>query len=188
MQKGEHPKMADYCFYRFFEKSPIITAPELPAEELSKGCYCSMFLYSKLQIPPELPARKLEEACYQNMFQVCTYLSYLPELPSTQLAPYCYYGMFYSAMIWEQNIPLLPATVLPHHCYSYMYAHNLVYLVAEENLSKVDLSRYNIKSWSLPKSTAYGTGCAEYMFDIYDYSFCEEEPVPGKQYYIICRK
>lgn len=188
VQRGEHPKMADYCFYRFFEKTPLITSPELPAEDLSKGCYCLMFLYSDLIIPPELPARKLEEACYQDMFRVCLHLSYLPELPSTQLAPYCYCGMFFSCLIISPNLPSLPATVLPHHCYSSMFDLNSVYLVAEENLSKVDLSRFNIKLWSLPKCSFLGTKSTEVMFLNYDSSYCEEEPVPGKQYYIISHK
>ena len=43
---------------------------------------------------PELPAKELSEGCYENMFAGCLHMTEGPELPATTLTGYCYYQMF----------------------------------------------------------------------------------------------
>lgn len=56
--KGESTVIpCDYCFTNLFNKCLLVQAPELPATELTKGCYSGMFSScASLQKAPELPA------------------------------------------------------------------------------------------------------------------------------------
>ena len=67
---GNHPTMADYCYYCMFQ-----------------DC-------TSLAQAPALPATTLADYCYQNMFSHCTSLTQAPVLPATTLAAVCYFGMF----------------------------------------------------------------------------------------------
>lgn len=81
--------------YLFRSCASLVTAPELPATTIYRGCYFSMFNgCTSLKKAPKLPATTLKETCYQNMFYGCTSLEEAPELPATTLTGSCYYGMF----------------------------------------------------------------------------------------------
>ena len=67
---GNHPIMADYCYYAMLQ-----------------GC-------TALTQAPALPATKLANNCYSNMFQGCTALTQAPALPATTMAINCYIAMF----------------------------------------------------------------------------------------------
>ena len=68
---GNHPAMANYCYYYMFQ-----------------GC-------TSLTTAPSLPATTLANSCYRSMFRGCTSLTAAPSLPATTLANYCYSSMFY---------------------------------------------------------------------------------------------
>lgn len=116
----------EYCFYNLFSNcTNLITAPSLPATNLTASCYESMFsgcsnLNSNL---PTLPARQLENRCYANMFSGCTSLEYLPNnfLPSNNLAKECYSNMFGGCKNLVE-LPTLPARQLAEGCYAGMFS------------------------------------------------------------------
>ena len=72
VKSGEHPTMANSCYYNMFS-----------------GC-------TSLTQAPALPATTLADNCYNSMFSGCTSLTQTPALPATTLATNCYYRMFYS--------------------------------------------------------------------------------------------
>ena len=145
---GEHPEMADYCYYYLFRGwTSLITVPELPSPTLTRYCYNSMFYNCKsitsapelpattladycyslmfygctaLTSAPELPVATLTAGCYSSMFSGCTALTSAPELQATTLADYCYASMFYGCTTLT-TIPKLPATTLATNCYSRMF-------------------------------------------------------------------
>lgn len=88
--------MDNSCFaYMFSECTALISAPVLPAVELSENCYQFMFAgCTLLKTPPALPAIKLAENCYLGMF-ASSGLTTVPYLPATTLADLCYSYMFY---------------------------------------------------------------------------------------------
>ena len=92
----------DYCFTQLFAgtdyypESKIVSAPKLPALNLTAGCYSYMFFDCEyLVYPPSLPSYDIKEKCYSHMFMQCTSLKYAPLLLSSQTGPYCYDHMFY---------------------------------------------------------------------------------------------
>ncbi len=146
--KGESTVIpCDYCFTNLFNKCLLVQAPELPAKELTKGCYAGMFSTCvKLQKVPNLPAETVKDESYSDMFGGCISLTETPELPATTLGERCYYSMFVGctglsrvhdlpAMKLEKacyanmftacqnltNPPALPATELADSCYNYMF-------------------------------------------------------------------
>ena len=119
---GNHPTMANYCYYRMFEGCTSLTqAPDLPATTLAIVCYYRMFEgCTSLTQAPALPATTLAENCYQFMFQGCTSLTQAPALPATTLANFCYASMFEGCTSLTQA-PALPATTLAENCYAGMF-------------------------------------------------------------------
>ena len=60
--------------------------------------YCGLGLFftcDSLLLPPDLPATELSEGCYQQMFQSCNNLLVLPVLPAKTLVKNCYTYMFW---------------------------------------------------------------------------------------------
>ena len=57
-------------------------------------CYVNLFSDTNLVTAPELPATELSFGCYAFMFHNCPYLTTAPELPAVDLADNCYYSMF----------------------------------------------------------------------------------------------
>ncbi len=70
---GQHPIMGAWCFNSmFYFCSALVSAPALPATELTEGCYCQMFAFcTNLTTLPALPATTLATYCYQDMFSSC---------------------------------------------------------------------------------------------------------------------
>ena len=148
VQSGNHPTMANYCYYNMFQGCTSLTkAPALPATTLTNNCYSDMFhgcisLTKAPALPattlatycyrhmfhgctsltqaPALPATTLADDCYSDMFWNCTSLTQAPELPATTLATYCYYNMFQGCTSLTKA-PALPATTLANYCYSDMF-------------------------------------------------------------------
>lgn len=83
---GNHPTMADYCYYAMFQGCTVLTqAPALPATKLANNCYANMFLgCTALTQAPALPATTMAVNCYIAMFQGCTSL----KLSSTKTDDY----------------------------------------------------------------------------------------------------
>ncbi len=122
-EEGESKKIpCKYCFlYLFKDCYSLISAPELPATELTYSCYSGMFMgCTWLKQAPELPAIVLAEECYECMFSSCSSLTQAPELPATVLAERCYNSMF-SFCVSLTQVPELPATVLTESCYQSMF-------------------------------------------------------------------
>jgi hypothetical protein len=119
---GNHPAMADYCYYYMFEGcTSLTTAPSLPATTLADWCYASMFRgCTALASAPALPATTLASRCYLSMFYGCSGLTTAPSLPATTLAEYCYSYMFQGCTALT-TAPSLPVTTLASSCYSYMF-------------------------------------------------------------------
>ena len=122
VQSGNHPTMANYCYYNMFQGCTSLTkAPALPATTLTKDCYSDMFSgCTALTQAPALPATTLATYCYRHMFSGCTALTQAPALPATTLADYCYFSMFQNCTSLTQ-VPALPATTLAGYCYSSMF-------------------------------------------------------------------
>ena len=74
---------ADYAFYGLFAGAEkLVNNPfrhiELPAYELTEGCFQAMFYGCKgLQRAPDLLADELMDYCYKEMFAGCSKLSYV---------------------------------------------------------------------------------------------------------------
>lgn len=110
-------------FYGLFKAcNTLISAPEMPAEDLAEGCYCFMYYKctSLTNIPEILPATTLTENCYSYMFAECYHLTRTPELPATSLARNCYDSMFSKCLDLVQ-VSELPATTLKSGCYNSMF-------------------------------------------------------------------
>jgi hypothetical protein len=120
---GNHPAMADYCFFSMFSNcTGLTTAPSLPATTLANSCYYYMFLNcTGLTTAPSLPATTLANSCYRSMFSGCTGLTTAPSLPATTLANSCYRSMF-SGCTGLTTAPSLPATTLADSCYRSMFS------------------------------------------------------------------
>lgn len=132
----------------FSHNSALVSAPELPATELSQKCYMNMFWKcAKLVVPPyELPAQYLTPQCYAEMFAQCAELasapiigaieaakkscnymflecaklSKAPELLATTLSESCYEGMFMGCISLLEP-PILPALTMQKDCYNGMF-------------------------------------------------------------------
>ena len=119
---SNHPAMANYGFTRlFYDCAALSSAPELPATNLTEGCYNLMFYNcTGLLEAPELPAVTMAEACYGSMFRGCAALTNAPNLPATNLADGCYYTMFSDCTSLTET-PALPATTMMFACYSAMF-------------------------------------------------------------------
>ena len=115
--------LAESCYmYMFSRCTSLQTAPELPALKLAKECYTGMFSgCTSLENPPELRAMKMDYRCYSSMFSGCTSLKGLPRLPATTLAESCYAAMFMdcTSLTW---VPRLQADTLAKMCYMSMFA------------------------------------------------------------------
>ena len=122
VEAGNHPTMADYCYYTmFFNCISLVQAPDLPATTLANYCYSTMFTScTALTQAPALPATTLANQCYDSMFQGCTALTQAPALPATTLAEYCYNSMFRNCTSLTQASSLL-ATTLEKSCYNSMF-------------------------------------------------------------------
>lgn len=121
VENGGHPPMGDSCFANLFRNcTHLIEAPELPATNLTYGCYADMFMGTSITKAPELPATNLADWCYSGMFSYCTALTTVPTLPATTLADWCYTSMFHSCTTLTE-LPALPATTLAEWCYNSMF-------------------------------------------------------------------
>lgn len=115
-------ELSDYCYYAMFSDCGKLTeAPVLPATEMKTACYCNMFMSCvSLQVAPELPAMTLATNCYTSMFFSCAKLTVAPELPAMELAKGCYATMF--ADCPKLTVcPDLNATKLADKCYRMMF-------------------------------------------------------------------
>ena len=129
-----------YCGWKMFKDCISLTiAPELPATNLSVGCYCAMFSgCTGLTIAPKLPSTKTYGSCYASMFYGCTGLTAAPELPSNGTSYRCYYEMFYGCT-GLTAAPELPAAILNSECYAKMFygCSNISYIkcLAKDTIS-----------------------------------------------------
>ena len=139
VMEGEHPVMSNYCYAGLFRNNAnLISAPELPATELTEYCYAYTFgQCSALTRPPILPAMKLAARCYYYMFSNCTGLLECPNLPAKQLADYCYYNMFYNCSSITTP-PVLHSKNIAQYCYAYMF-QNCKSLTAAPALPALEL-------------------------------------------------
>ena len=142
VEAGEHPIMADHCYYGMFRDCTSLTkAPELPATTLAVSCYDRMFTRcTSLTKAPELPATTLADRCYSYMFSECASLTKAPKLSATMLANYCCEHMFANCTSLT-NAPELPATTLANYCYQYMFV-NCTSLTQIPELPAITLNEY----------------------------------------------
>lgn len=134
--------MSTACFAGLFHDCyRLVSAPDLPATNLSSRCYHGMFAYSGLRQSPELPALSVPSESYAEMFTSCNALTTIgsiaatslgssscyrmfagcnfvlpPQLHITQLGKRCCEGMFdYCRALVAA--PSLPATRMADYCY-----------------------------------------------------------------------
>ena len=175
VQSGNHPTMANYCYYNMFQGCTALTrAPALPASTLSNYCYSDMFNgCTSLTHAPALPATTLADYCYRNMFRGCINLTHAPTLPATTLADDCYSDMFYGCTSLTQA-PALPATTLATYCYYNMF-RGCTSLIQAPALPATTLANYCYsdmlhdctsltKASALP-ATTLANNCYSSMFD-----------------------
>ncbi len=148
-ETGETTTLTEkYAFAHFFESTPIVTAPKLPALVLSDHCYEYMFdRCLNLTVAPELPATTLSDCCYKYMFEYCESLTTAPELPATVLAISCYENMFFGCKSLS-IAPKLPAINLTEQCYLAMFTNCT-----------------NLKTASKLPATTMANSCYTYMFE-----------------------
>ena len=157
----------DYCFISLFSNCNIVTAPELPATTLTRGCYSLMFYRTNITTAPALPATTMADDCYLVMFGDCSSLTTPPSLPATTLAEYCYGSMF----VWCSSLttaPALPAMNMVKGCYEDMF-HGCSNLRTPPQLPATTMANscynsmfYNSGITSLPALPA--TTLAEYCY------------------------
>ena len=175
VQSGNHPTMANYCYYNMFQGcTALARAPALPATTLTNYCYSDMFRNcTSLTQAPALPATTLAEACYRYMFQGCTALTQAPALPATTLAGSCYESMFNRCTSLTQA-PALPATTLANHCYRGMFNRCTSLIKAPSELPATTLAENCYRFMfeftaitSIPRimATTYATDSCKGMFD-----------------------
>ena len=111
-----------YGFFALFEGcTSLLSAPELPATTMEKGCYSQMFSgCTALKSAPELPAEALATNCYRYMFRGCSALTSAPKLPATKMEAYCYNSMFANCT-GLTSAPELTAKRLESNCYQHMF-------------------------------------------------------------------
>ena len=171
---GNHPIMANYCYYgMFYDCSGLTQAPALPATTLTESCYQYMFYgCTSLTQAPTLPATTLANGCCDSMFGGCTSLTQAPALPATTLASNCYLQMFYGCTSLTQA-PALPATTLAVSCYQYMF-YGCTSLTQAPTLPATTLASNCYRSMfygctsltqapALP-ATTLAVSCYQYMF------------------------
>lgn len=114
--------LTTYAFFALFEGcTSLLSAPELPATTMEKGCYFGMFSEcTELTSAPELSAKALAYNCYGMMFKGCSALTSAPELPATEMKSYCYNSMFANCTKLT-SAPELPAKRLDSNCYQHMF-------------------------------------------------------------------
>ena len=79
--------------YMFAGCTGLTRAPQLPATQLTEGCYHRLFdSCTSLETAPTLPAKKLAGFCYSNMFTGCTNLKYVKCLATDISADICLDG------------------------------------------------------------------------------------------------
>ena len=89
--------------------------------DTSNAKFCFLFRNcTELISAPELPATDLSDYCYNQMFSGCENLTTAPSLPATTMKKYCYWGMFYRCTSLT-TAPELKATKLEQSCYEYMF-------------------------------------------------------------------
>ena len=101
----------------------LVTAPVLPATDLTGGDQCYTAMYkgcTSLKDAPTLPATILDSWCYMEMFAGCTSLETAPALPATTLAEDCYHRMF-EGCTSLQKAPVLPAPTITEQVYGGMF-------------------------------------------------------------------
>lgn len=142
VKAGNHPILADYCYYSMFYNCTSLTqAPALPATTLANYCYQSMFRdCTNLTQAPALPATTLAADCYHSMFAGCTSITQAPALPATTLAMSCYHSMF-SGCTSITQAPALLATTLAVSCYRSMF-YNCTNLTQASDLPATTLADY----------------------------------------------
>ena len=144
------------CVEMFLNCSSLDIAPELPATNLSGGCYRYMFhkcsnllsgpsilpatsyygcygMFSgctSLQSGPDLPAQTLQESCYNGMFGGCASLTTAPTMSATVASKSCCRYMFYNCESLVTAPELTITGTLPTEAYWYMFrgCKNLHYL------------------------------------------------------------
>lgn len=110
------------CFSNLFKDCDLVTAPELPATELTDFCYNSMFEgCAYLEEAPKLPAIELGEFCYHKMFNGCSSIETAPNLSATILETGCYEEMFLNCISLKNTQEILPAMLQTEFCYAGMF-------------------------------------------------------------------
>ena len=147
----------------FLKNSALVSAPELPATELTPKCYYALFNNClSLEKAPKLPATVMKPECYAGMLEGCVSLVQAPELPATKLASNCYFTMFWDCSSLKEA-PELPAKELADSCYKSMF-HGC------ESLKKAP---------ELP-ATKLADACYEFMF-VYCHSLEEAPALPAAE-------
>lgn len=164
-----------YGFFALFEGcTSLLSAPELPATTMEKGCYSQMFAgCTALKSAPELPAEALATNCYRYMFRGCSTLTSAPKLPATKMAQGCYFRMF-AECTGLTSAPELPAEALAYNCYGRMFkgCSALTY-VPDLPATKMEAYCYNsmfanctsLKFAPELPATRLDTGCYHCMFE-----------------------
>lgn len=123
----------DYCFYRCFYESWLLSAPVLSANNFKWGCYKEMFMNcTALTAAPEILATIGESYSCERMFKGCTALV---SGPSVLMVPETYkytYSEMFDGCYSLVNAPAICATTIyDYSCYR-MFADCSSLMVAPE--------------------------------------------------------
>ena len=103
-----------------------VSGLELPATQLSQGCYQEMFnnCYT-LENTPKMQRYSLgiPQSAYKGMFRNCTHITTAPFLPATDVQPYGYAYMFEGCTSLVNVQSVLPAKTLTNNCYQGMFRY-----------------------------------------------------------------
>lgn len=117
-------QLTPYCYeYMFYGCKSLEEAPDLPADVVPYAAYSYMFhSCSSIGKAPELPAKEVGDFGYQWMFSKCTSLTEAPSLPADKIGESCYYSMFRGCSSLVKAPQQLPAANLADFCYQQMFA------------------------------------------------------------------
>ena len=96
--KTEFPTGSTYTFNSLFKSNTKIKSAGnlmLPANTMVEYCYANLFDRSSLVTPPELPSTTLAKSCYEGLFDRCSSLETAPFLPAKTLYARSYIQLFF---------------------------------------------------------------------------------------------
>ncbi len=175
MSMINYATLTPYCFCSMFEETAIISAPDMPASDISDFAYFNMFCdCANITEPPEMPElTSVGEAGCQYMFYGCSKLTKAPILNCKALGIYSFFGMFYNCSSLTKT-PTLPEAKLFSGCYGRMFC----------NCSSLKIYDNGFGTAFFTCPTNLPSGSVQDMFKGTGGGYTDD-PTPGSTYYYL---